>query len=137
LKLVLAAALLLAATPAAAGSLPRYGAFAYSDLCWRKDTGDASGTRFLLSRTPKGARLDYEYGNGPLESARITSLKIAGDRIEAEASTADGELAISATMGSRTANLTAQFDFEKGQTPSTRTLKRIATFKAKVPECRS
>lgn len=68
--------LLLALAPAAASAspLPRYGTFVYSSLCWEKESGDASGVRFALTRGRAGDTLVYEYGNGPLEGARIKSL---------------------------------------------------------------
>ena len=130
------AALLITLLPALslAKPLPRYGTFAYSNLCWGKESGDASGARLALSRTRKGVSLVYEYGAGPLEGARIKTLRVDGDKVEAEASTADGDLVISAILGPRQAKLLGPFD---GQHPSEpRTLKRIKRFKQKIPVCR-
>ena len=136
------AILLIALLPAAADArakskgLPLYGHFAYSSLCWGKESGDAAGARFMLSRTNKGARLDYEYGNGPLEGARIKSLKIMGDSFEAVAETSDGELTLSATLAPRKAVLKRQFDFQKDHPPGAETMKRIKSFRQKIPACR-
>jgi hypothetical protein len=133
-KLALAALLALAPATASAKALPRYGTFAYSSLCWEKESGDASGVRFALTRGRKGASLIYEYGAGPLEGARIKSLKIVGDRIDADASTNDGDLTIAAILGPKHAKLLGPFD---GQHPGEpRTLRRIKSFKAKIPTCR-
>ncbi len=129
--------LLLAAlvpTVGLAKPLPRYGHFVYSSLCWGKDSGDASGVRFMLTRSHKGASLVYEYGAGPLEGARITSLKLVGDRIDAEASTNDGDLTISAILEPRRAKLLGPFDGKHPGEP--RTLKRIKNFKQNIPQCR-
>ena len=117
-------------------ALPRYGIFAYSDLCWEKESGDAGGVRFVLTRSRKGARLDYEYGAGPLQGAHVKSLKIVGDRIEADASTADGDLHISAELGPRKAELSEQLDYAKSTTRASSTLKRIRSFRQKIPTCR-
>jgi hypothetical protein len=136
----LALAGLLALAPAAALAkakakpLPTYGTFVYSNLCWEKESGDAAGVRFALTRSRKGASLIYEYGNGPLEGARITRLKIVGDRIDAEASTNDGDLVISAILGPRRATLLGPYDSKHPGEP--RTLKRIKSFKQKIPTCR-
>jgi hypothetical protein len=135
-KLALAALLALAPAAASAKALPRYGTFVYSDLCWEKETGDAGGVRFILTRTRKGARLDYEYGAGPLQGAHIKSLKIDGDRIEADASTPDGDLHITATLGPRKAELSERLDYAKSTTRASSTVKRIKSFKAKIPACR-
>jgi hypothetical protein len=135
----LALAALLALVPAAAPTvshakaLPRYGTFVYSNLCWTKESGDAGGVRFALTRSPKGASLIYEYGAGPLEGARITRLKIEGDRIEAEGSTNDGDLQMSAILGPKRATYNGPFAGGPGEP---RTLKRIKSFKAKIPTCR-
>jgi hypothetical protein len=133
-----AAALLAALLPvsALARPLPRYGAFVYSNLCWGEESGDASGLRFALSRTRRGATLTVEYGNGPLAGARVTSLHVDGDRFDASASTADGDLSLSGVLGPRTARLRSVFDFEKAQPPKSRTLKRIRRFGQKIPVCR-
>ena len=129
---------LLALAPALghAKALPRYGSFVYSDLCWQKDTTDVVGARLMLSRTRRGSRLDFEYGDGPLQSARIKSLKMTGDRIEAEASTADGELGLAAVLGPRTAKISMLFDSQKDGPPDVGALKRIRSFKQKIPTCR-
>ena len=84
----------------------------------------------------KGASLLYEYGNGPLQGARIKSLEITGDRIEAEASTADGELGLAAVLGRRTAKVSILFDHRKDGQPEVRTLKRVKSFKQAIPICR-
>ena len=128
--------LALAPTVASAKPLPRYGTFVYSSLCWEKRSGDASGVRFALSRGRKGARLDYEYGNGPLQGARIKSLKLTGDRMEAEASTSDGDLGLAADLGARTAKLSILFAYQKDGPPDVRVLKRIRRFKQPIPACR-
>ncbi len=129
--------LLLAAlvpTVGLAKPLPRYGHFVYSSLCWGKQSGDAGGVRFILTRSPKGVSLVYEYGNGPLVGAQIKRLRVVGDRIEAEASSADGDLTISAILEPKRAKLLSPFD---GNHPSERrTLKRIKSFKQKIPQCR-
>jgi hypothetical protein len=135
-KLALAALFVLAPAAASAKALPRYGTFVYSSLCWQKESGDASGVRFALTRDRKGASLAYEYGNGPLEGARIKSLKVADDRIEAEASTSDGELGVAAVLGSRSAKVSILFDYQKNGPPDVRVLKRIKRFKQKIPNCR-
>jgi hypothetical protein len=126
----------LAPSTGHARSLPRYGTFAYSNLCWQRDTTDVVGARLMLSRTRKGARLDFEYGDGPLQSARIKSLKINADRIEAEASTADGELGLAALFGPRTAKISMLFDYQKQGPPDIGVLKRIKSFRQKIPACR-
>ena len=136
MKLALAALLALAPAAASAKALPRYGTFVYSSLCWSKDSGDASGIRFALSRGRKGASLAYEYGNGPLEGARIKSLKIAGDRIEAEAATSDGELGVAAMLAPRSATVSILFDNQKDKPPDLHILRRIKRFKQKIPTCR-
>ncbi len=135
---ILLVALLPAATDAKARSkgLPRYGTFTYSNLCWRNDTTDVVGARLMLSRTRKGAHLDFEYGNGPLQSSRIRSLNVVGDRIEAEASTAKGELGLAAVLGPRTAKISMLFDDQKDGQPEVGVLKRIKSFKQKIPTCR-
>jgi hypothetical protein len=131
--LILAA---LAPTAGHAKALPRYGTFVYSNLCWEKESGDAAGARFRLARRPEGVRLDYEYGNGGLNSARIKSLRIEGDKLEAEAGTGDGSLRLSATLGPRRAELSTRFEFEQGQPPEHQVLKRIKSFKQTIRECR-
>ena len=136
MKLALAALLALAPAIASAKALPRYGTFVYSSLCWEKESGDASGVRFALTRGPKGPALVYEYGNGPLEGARIKSLKLVGDRIEAEATTSDGELGMAAVLGPRSAKASILFDYAKNAPPDVRILKRIKHFKQKIPTCR-
>ena len=124
----------LVPTVGLAKPLPRYGHFVYSSLCWGKESGDAGGVRFMLTRSRKGVSLVYEYGAGPLEGARITSLKVVSDRIDAEASTNDGDLTISAILEPKRAKLLSPFD---GNHPSERrTLKRIESFKQKIPQCR-
>ena len=130
--------LLLALAPAVAAAkpLPRYGTFAYSSLCWGKESGDASGVRFALTRGRKGDALVYEYGNGPLQGARIKSLKVSGDRIEAEASTNDGELGLAAALESRRAQVSILFDGQKDGKPDVRMLKRIRRFRQTIPSCR-
>lgn len=134
------AALLVAMIPVAAGAkvrhdtLPRYGTFTYSSLCWEKESGDASGVRFELRRSHEGASLSYEYGNGPLEGARIRTLKITGDRIDAEASTDDGDLTISAILGPKRARLLGPYDGKHPGEP--RVLKRIKRLNQKIPTCR-
>jgi hypothetical protein len=133
-KLALAALIALVPTAASAKALPTYGTFVYSNLCWEKESGDASGVRFALTRSRKGASLVYEYGNGPLEGARIKSLKIAGDRVEAEASTNDGDLTISAILEPKRARLLGPFDGKHPGEP--RNLKRIKRFNQKIPACR-
>jgi hypothetical protein len=132
-KLALAALLALAPAAASAKALPRYGTFVYSSLCWEKESGDAGGVRFALSRSRKGVSLVYEYGNGPLEGARITRLKVEGDRIEAQGSTNDGDLAMSAILGPKHARYDGPFAGKPGEP---QTLKRIKSFKAKIPSCR-
>lgn len=129
---------ILAGTPAPshAKPLPRYGTFVYSDLCWEKESGDASGARFELTRTRAGIRLTFEYGAGPLEGARIMSLRIHGNRFEAEASTSDGDLKLSATLGARKATLLELFDVQKDQAPQPRDLRRIRRFRQTIPVCR-
>jgi hypothetical protein len=117
-------------------ALPRHGTFVYSSLCWERGSGDASGVRLELNRGRKGESLIYEYGNGPLQSARIRSLKVTGDRIEAEASTSDGELGLAAVLGPRTAQVSILFDYQKNGPPDVRTLKRIKSFRQKIPACR-
>ncbi len=136
MRLALAALLALAPQVASAKALPRYGTFVYSSLCWEKQSGDAGGVRFALTRSHKGASLVYEYGNGPLEGARIKSLKLTGDRIEAEATTSDGELGLAAALGPRSAKVSILFDYRKDSPPDVRTLKRIKRFKQKIPSCR-
>ena len=126
----------VAAAKARSKPLPRYGTLVYSSLCWKRESGDASGVRFALTRGPKGESLAYEYGNGPLQSARIKSLKVDGDRIEAEASTSDGELGLAAMLGPRTAKVSILFDYQKAQAPDVRTLRRIKRFQQKIPVCR-
>jgi hypothetical protein len=121
----------------AKAALPRYGTFVYSDLCWEKESGDAAGSRFRLSRTRKGARLDYEYGNGGLNSARIKSLRIEGNKLEAEAETGDGSLRFSATLDPKKAELSTHFEFEQGQAPEHQVLKRIKNFNQKIRVCRA
>jgi hypothetical protein len=134
-----ALALLAALVPASALArpLPRYGAFVYSDLCWGKESGDANGFRFALSRTRRGATLTVEYGNGPLEGARITSLRMDGDRFEATATTSDGDLTLSGALGRQKAMLLSVFDFQKARPPGPKTLKRIKSFGQRIPQCRS
>jgi hypothetical protein len=132
----LAALLVLVPTFGYAKGLPRYGTLIYSNLCWQKDTTDVVGARLMLSRARRSARLDFEYGDGPLQSARIKSLKIIGDRIEAEASTADGELGLAAALGPRTAKISMLFDYQKDGRPDVGVLKRIKNFKQKIPVCR-
>ncbi|MEI9889552.1 MAG: hypothetical protein WDN45_01975 [Caulobacteraceae bacterium] len=131
-------AALLALVPAAASAkpLPRFGTFVYSSLCWEKESGDASGVRFALTRGPKGATLVYEYGAGPLQGAQIKSLKLSGDRMEAEASTSDGDLGVAADLGARRAKVSILFDYRKDGPPDVRTLKRIKRFKQKIQTCR-
>jgi len=136
------AILLIALLPATADarakarSLPRHGTFVYSSLCWERGSGDASGVRFAFTRGREGAKLIYEYGDGPLQSARIKSLEVAGDRIEAEASTSDGEMGLAAALGPRTARVSILFDYQKNAPPEVRTLKRIKRFNQKIPACR-
>jgi hypothetical protein len=132
-KLALAALLALAPAAATAKALPRYGTFVFSNLCWEKESGDAGGVRFALTRTRKGVSLVYEYGNGPLEGARITHLKVEGDRIDAQGSTNDGDLAMSAILGPNHARYNGPFAGKPGEP---QTLKRIKSFKAKIPTCR-
>ena len=136
MKLALAALLALAPAIASAKALPRYGTFVYSSLCWEKESGDAGGVRFALTRSRKGASLLYEYGNGPLEGARIKSLKLDGDRLEAEATTSNGELGVAAMLGPRSAKVSVLFDYQKTGPPDVRILKRIKRFKQKIPACR-
>ena len=136
MRLALAALLALIPATASAKALPRHGTFVYSSLCWEKASGDASGVRFAFTRGRKGASLVYEYGHGPLQSARITSLNVDGDRIQAEASTSDGELGMAAALGARTAKVSILFDNRKDGPPDVRTLKRIKRFRQKIPTCR-
>jgi len=126
---------LAALTPAVgqAKALPRYGTFVYSNLCWAKEGGDAGGVRFALTRSRKGASLAYEYGVGPLAGARITRLRIDGDRIEAEGSTNDGDLTMSATLGPKRARYLGPFAGKSGEP---RTLRRIKSFRQTIPRCR-
>ena len=51
---------------ALAAKLPRYGVFVYSDLCFGKESGDASGYRIKLTRSTKGESLYLEWSEGPL-----------------------------------------------------------------------
>ena len=134
MKLALAALLALAPAIASAKALPRYGTFVYSSLCWEKESGDAGGVRFALTRSRKGASLLYEYGNGPLEGAHITSLTIAGDRIEAKGTTNDGDLTISAILARKRARYLGPFAGKPGEP---RGLKRIKSFKQAIPVCRA
>jgi hypothetical protein len=135
-RLALAAVLALVPAAASAKALPRHGTLVYSSLCWEKESGDASGIRFAFNRGRAGASLVYEYGNGPLQSARIKSLKVTGDRFEAEASTSDGELGLAAVLGPRTAKVSILFDYQKNEPPDVRTLKRIKSFRQRIPSCR-
>jgi hypothetical protein len=137
-RIAAGAILLLALMPvvASARPLPRYGTFVYSSLCWEKESGDASGVRFALTRGRKGDSLLYEYGNGPLEGARIRRLKVSGDRFEAEASTSDGDLGLAAALEARRAQVSILFDYQKDGRPDVRMLKRIKRFKQKIPACR-
>jgi hypothetical protein len=77
-----------------------------------------------------------EYGNGPLAGARVTSLRIDGDRFEARATTSDGNLRLSGVVRPRSATLRSVFDFETAQPPRPRTLKRIKRFGQTIPVCR-
>ncbi len=115
--------------------LPRYGDFTYSNLCWGSDSGDASGTRFTLSRTRQGDRLTLEYGNGPLENARIKSLRMTGDRLQAEASTADGDLTLSAILNRKHAVVSNAFGDQKNLAMRPSVLVRIKRFSQKIPTC--
>ena len=134
MKLALAALLALAPAIASAKALPRYGIFVYSSLCWEKESGDADGVRFALTRSRKGASLLYEYGNGPLSGAHITSLTIAGDRIEAKGTTNDGDLTMSAILERKYARYLGPFAGKPGEP---RLLKRIKSFKQAIPGCRA
>jgi hypothetical protein len=131
-KLALAALLALAPAAASAKALPPYGTFVYSSLCWEKESGDAGGVRFALTRSRKGASLIYEYGNGPLEGARITSLTIAGDRIEAKGTTNDGDVTMSAVLERRWARYLGPFAGKPGEP---RMLNRIKSFRQAIPTC--
>jgi hypothetical protein len=122
-----------AASSVEASALPRYGTFTYSSLCWDKEGGDAGGVRFALTRSRTGVSLVYEYGNGPLEGARITRLTVLGDRIEAEASTSDGDITLSAELGPKRARYAGPFAGKPGEA---RLIKRIKRFKQKIPACR-
>jgi hypothetical protein len=130
LPLVLAT---LAPSTGHAKPLPRYGTFVYSSLCWEKESGDAGGVRFALTRSRKGAALLYEYGNGPLSGARITKLKIVGDRIEAEGASNDGDVMISAELGPKRARYLGPFAGKPGEP---RMIARIKSFKQKIRTCR-
>jgi hypothetical protein len=132
-RLALAALLALAPVAVSAKSLPRHGTFVYSNLCWEKESGDAGGVRFALTRSRKGVSLIYEYGNGPLEGARITRLNVVGDQVEAAGSTNDGDLVMSAVLEPKRATYHGPFAGKPGEE---RTLKRIKSFKAKIPACR-
>jgi hypothetical protein len=135
-KLVLAICLALTPALAAAKPLPSHGRFVYSNLCWEKD-GDAVGSRFELLVTRQGtARLAYEYGNGPVASARITSLRLQGDKFEAIGSSADGGFNLSATLGNRRATLLRVFDDAKDRSPDKDVMKRIKRLDQKIPQCR-
>jgi len=128
--------LVLAALAPAAGHakpLPRYGTFVYSNLCWEKESGDAGGVRFALTRSRKGVSLVYEYGNGPLAGVRIETLKVTGDTIEAKGSSNDGDVSFSATLGPRRARYLGPFAGKPGEA---RLLQRIKSFKQKIRECR-
>jgi hypothetical protein len=135
-KLCYTLALVFAPASSFAASLPAYGVFTYSDLCWEQASGDAAGTRFALTRTHKKVSLRYEYGNGPLEEAQIKSLRVTGDHLEAQASTNDGGLSINARLGPRSAILQGIFDFEKDHPPGAGEYKRIKRFSQKIPDCR-
>lgn len=114
-------------------ALPRYGTFVYSSLCWEKESGDAGGVRFALTRSRRGASLVYEYGNGPLAGARITRLKVEGDRIEADATGNDGDVTFSATLGPKRAEYRGPFAGKPGEP---RLLRRIRRFRQAIPNCR-
>jgi hypothetical protein len=51
---------------AAAGAMPKYGVFVYSNLCIEDDSGDAAGFRITLHRYPEGDSVMYEYAEGSL-----------------------------------------------------------------------
>ena len=121
------AILLIALLPAAADArakakgLPLYGHFAYSSLCWGKENKTVyrspACALCAVLRPARASRLLYEYGNGPLQGARIKNLNIVGDSFEAVAETSDGELTLSATLAPRKAVLKRQFDFQKDHPP--------------------
>ncbi len=58
---------LLGAPRVFAADLPHDGTFAYSSLCWERESGDASGFRILLTRSAAGDSLRFEWTDGPLE----------------------------------------------------------------------
>ena len=90
--------------------LPRFGIFVYSSLC-SDAAGDVGGHSLILKRTPKGDKLTYAYGAGPLEGSDIEDLRVRGDYLTATVVTDEGERArLSATLGEREAVLTEEPD---------------------------
>jgi hypothetical protein len=65
---------------AAAGTMPRYGVFVYSNLCIEGDSGDTAGTRITLYRYPEGDRVMYEYAEGALARPVIADLVKVDER---------------------------------------------------------
>jgi hypothetical protein len=58
-------------------SLPHTGEFAYSNLCWEKESGDAAGYRVRLVRSANGDQLYLEWSDGPLEGPTLAeNLKV-------------------------------------------------------------
>ena len=126
----------LAASPALAKPLPRYGVFVFSDLC--EDylySGDVGGSRLTLTRTKTGDTLGYEYGNGPLQTAAIRTFGVQGDKLTATANASDGELKLSAALADDAIVLTEQFAFEESDNLQPKRLLRLRRIPAKMPAC--
>lgn len=71
------AAILYFTSQANAALLPRYGVFAYSNVCTEQQSGDAAGYRLILLRFGDGDRVLFDWSEGPLYSAE--AYKVAVD----------------------------------------------------------
>ena len=90
--------------------------------------------RFALTRSRKGASLAYEYSVGPLSGARITRLRVDGDRIEAEGSTNDGDLTFTAVLGPKRARYLGPFAGMPGEPRMLEAHQELPTEDPGVPE---
>ena len=69
---------IVSAYPAHAAGLPRSGVFFYSTECFERESGDAGGGTFKLTRSAAGDRLEIGYGgDGPMEALTATDVHIA------------------------------------------------------------
>ena len=121
---------------ALASPLPRYGTFVFSNLCSERESGDVTGYRLVLHRMHSGDKLAFEYGNGPLERADVGDLRMDGEKLQAQATTADGKLNLEANLSEREAVVLAQFDYQERAQIKPATLARARGLSNRFPTCR-